>query len=344
MKPFNAPVVAGSPLTVYGKNFGESAPSSIKIKVGSAECASSSWVSDSTIVCDSIPGGHGTQLLVDVMVTRSNAGLSRSENGTVGFYFSYDAPRILDATGDPSSLLASSFNLTGRSVSRVQGGANVTIIGQNFGLDGQSISVRVGDNSCASLEWLSDSSIRCLTPVSVKNWSSVKRQVDCHSDSALAVASRGREALGSGFHYYIHDPVLMAVQPSNRPTVAESTISVSGACFGIQDTQPTLNLGQTSMSQVVWMSDTSIRGVVSNGSNHALDVELNILSGASILSSAFSYDSPVVTGMTPAMGPTTGDKIVTLYGQNFGAVFGIPLVASIGGNDCTITLWTPTAN
>jgi len=340
MKPFNAPVVAGSPLTVYGKNFGESAPSSIKIKVGSAECASSSWVSDSTIVCDSIPGGHGTQLLVDVMVTRSNAGLSRSENGTVGFYFSYDAPRILDATGDPSSLLASSFNLTGRSVSRVQGGANVTIIGQNFGLDGQSISVRVGDNSCASLEWLSDSSIRCLTPVSVKNWSSVKRQVDCHSDSALAVASRGREALGSGFHYYIHDPVLMAVQPSNRPTVAESTISVSGACFGIQDTQPTLNLGQTSMSQVVWMSDTSIRGVVSNGSNHALDVELNILSGASILSSAFSYDSPVVTGMTPAMGPTTGDKIVTLYGQNFGAVFGIPLVASIGGNDCTITLWT----
>jgi len=39
----------------------------------------------------------------------------------------------------------------------VQGGAQVTIIGQNFGLDNHSITAHVGAEPCAQLSWLSDS-------------------------------------------------------------------------------------------------------------------------------------------------------------------------------------------
>ena len=43
--------------------------------------------------------------------------------------------------------------------------------------------------------------------------------------------------------------------------------------------------------------------------------------------------------MRPATGPTTGDKILSLFGQNFGANNTSP-VAAVGGRQATQTTWT----
>ena len=355
IEPFSAPVVGGTRLTVYGVSFGRTAPSSVKILVDSNECASSSWVSDSTLVCESVPGGFGTQLLVDVMVSRSDG---RTENGTALSYFSYEAPKITGVSGDPSLVpLAKCFNLTGRAVSLARlGGALVTFIGKNFGLDGRNISLRVGSEPCVELQWLSDSSIYCKTPTLVRTWPSLTlpitkpvsaRTADCYQDSDVTLTSRGRAATSLGLHYYIRDPVAAAIKPNHRPTLVAGNITVNGFCFGILDSSPTLSVSQTSMTQVAWISDTSIFGVVGSGSNDAHNITVELFRNTnktnrpySVLSSAFSYDAPVVTGITPGVGGTTGNTVITLYGQNFGPVSGLSVVASLGHKNCRVTTWT----
>jgi hypothetical protein len=346
LAPGNGPVLGGFKITVYGWNFGFTAPSNVKIKVASVECSTSSWISDTSLGCESVPPGEGKQRVVDVQISRAGSGgvSDTVEVGTVASeYFCYDAPRISSVVPDPTfASLATSFNLAGKAASRVHGGANITIIGKNFGLGkgNGTASVLVGSEQCDSSTWFSDSSIRCQTPAYVHAWPTVTQSANCRVNTDLRVISSSLTGTGTGLYSYIHDPVLTALNPTNGPTVATGGITARGICFGNQESSPTLTIGQTSLNNVVWTSDMSIRAELAGGSGGAHNVTVALLNATDRLSSAFSYDSPKVTALTPGIGPTTGNTMLTVFGQNFGAVSGLPLVASVGAKACTVTTWT----
>jgi hypothetical protein len=131
----NGPVVGGGDLTIFGANFGRVDNSPI-VRVGATSCASSRWLSDSSIFCRKIAPGRERALPVRVSV-------SLMEGSAVASY-TYNAPlvtKIAPVNGPPGG--SSTF---------------VTVSGINFGLSRPATSsCYVGERN-RPLVWISDTS------------------------------------------------------------------------------------------------------------------------------------------------------------------------------------------
>eukprot|EP00960_Hanusia_phi_P077685 768728-Hanusia_phi.AAC.4 len=106
----------------------------------------------------------------------------------------------------------------------------------------------------------------------------------------------------------------------------------------------TLTIGKTEVSFVNWTSDSSVSCSIPPGIG--IDLGMNLAAGRyrrdttsySPLLNIFSYDRPAEQQVVVPNSPTSGNRMVTILGQNF-APFLVSAAAAIGGSDCQWTRW-----
>ncbi len=136
----------GAAITLLGAAFSAfpTASSPLDVWVGSTKCQPLAWVADSSMTCNVSPG-YGASLEVSV-----GLGAGRKFKRQTHL-FSYTAPR-LGTVGrrltDPVSA-----SLGGHEI--------ITVLGSNFGVESQYVSITIGESRCSNAAWMSDSSLWC---------------------------------------------------------------------------------------------------------------------------------------------------------------------------------------
>ena len=320
----NLPAGEPSQLSIVGLNFGTN-DYSPHARVGGTACITTVWHSDSALMCN-VRGGHSKSNSVVVSVAKKIGSLT----GCITF----DSPFIESLV--PRNAPAG-------------GAVSVTMSGKNFGMARYSQAATLGGTAIA-VSWTSDSSMVGIVPPGrgLVLDVTVQQYPDTSTPSHVQTTT----------HYHIFtydDPSITALKPANGPTTGNFVLTLSGASFssGSDSTQnrPTVMVGDTPCTSVLWHSDTSIQCTATTGIG-AVDVTVDLQtqgctanSGSCITTttSPLRYDGPhpgAVQGDNVFPSPSTGGGTLTVTGTLFGAIdYGTLLKAKIGPTDCATTTW-----
>ena len=147
----NAGRVGGSNITIVGASMGFYA-SSPTARIAATACAGTTWISESQLICR-VPSGRGELLAVTATV-----GVRK---GTRTRVFSYNAPAVSVVAPANGPSRARTVLTVIEGFGEVAAPWVLTLTGANFHVINPSPSVRVGQTSCSSSLWSSDSSILC---------------------------------------------------------------------------------------------------------------------------------------------------------------------------------------
>jgi len=303
---FNGATFGGTSITLSGINFGASNRSPT-IRVGFTECTTTSWRSNTAVLCQLADGYAASQ------------SIALSVHGLIGTsfqQFSYDSPSIT-ALGIP--------NAAG------SGDVHVTLVGFNFASVDPSLTVRVGMTQCGTSGWTSSTAARCRLPNS-------------GSGLGLNVAAEVFSKISTGVALFSYDaPVITLVTPiANAATTAGITISLIGANFGQINFSESAQIGSTACTRTSYLSDTMLLCSVPPGSGGALKATFSRQGAVGTMCNAFTYDSPVITEVVTLNGPAKSGAVVTIRGTNFGPSGSSP-TGFVGNSVCANTAWiTPT--
>ncbi len=230
--------VGNSRITLFGKNFGASTPSSFRVFVGDSQCVSEQWSSDSSIQCSTVAGAGRS---LPIIASFSDSLPSDAFNG-----FSYRAPVV-------NSVAPGQFGTNG---------ASVTIIGDNFGQNSSFVVVRstIGDTRM-SLSFSNHSTILAqLGPVGFR-------------PSTFAVDVRGQISTFAGSYSTLS---ISSIIPTQIAGAGGTLITLFGTSFGGLDSSPVARIGFTDASWTQWVSDSSAVAKSSRGSGLLTSVTLSI--------------------------------------------------------------------
>jgi hypothetical protein len=119
------------------------------------------------------------------------------------------------------------------------------------------------------------------------------------------------------FTYLEGAPTVNEVSPALGPTAGGTTVTIAGKNFtGASQ----VDFGSAPATNFVVKSDTQIAAITPGGAAGPVDVTVVTPSGTSATSAVdqFTYAAvPVVTGISPATGPTAGGTAVTIAGTGF---------------------------
>jgi hypothetical protein len=116
-------------------------------------------------------------------------------------------------------------------------------------------------------------------------------------------------------------------------------VSVYGRNFGVSDSDPVVFIGPSACTSTFYFSDSVAMCIVPPGGGLQLPVTVSI-GGQHLAASStfFDYESPVVSSVTPSVGPSYGGIVLTVAGSGFGtsadgaAVF-------VGDEPCEASSW-----
>jgi hypothetical protein len=163
------------------------------------------------------------------------------------------------------------------------------------------------------------------------------------SDLASSSGATARAAVASPRG--ANSPTVTAISPTHGPLNGGTLVTITGTNF---TGATTVGFGSVATTGFTVVSDTEI-----TATTPMEDVSVTTPNGSSAASSAdqFTYTAfvsgaPTVTGVAPAMGPTTGGTSVTITGTNFtGATtvdFGsVPAPSIVIASDTQIVATTP---
>ena len=220
---WNTPTTGGLTMTIFGMGFGYSsircpqqcleAPEIdancplktclfIESSVGDTLGDETAWLSDSSIAMV-VPPGIGDDLAVNVTIGRFKMEYKLFKR------FSYDSP---------SETRISPGN------SRLAGNVTVTVYGSNFGTQNPMASISLGESSCTSAIWVSDSQVIC---------SKVIPGTGALLNAKVAIEGRPSENPPGISRVFSFDrPVITGVYPGNAPPAGFSVITLLGQNFG----------------------------------------------------------------------------------------------------------------
>jgi hypothetical protein len=303
VRKFNGASSATSTITLRGSNFAtlDVTPS---VVVGASKCGTAAWTSITSVLCASV-AGSGPANLVSLTVS--------SHLGTTAAGFTYDAP-VVTNTNLPNGA--------------TKGGSTLTMAGVNFGVADLSNSVLVGSTLCGSSSWTSLSAVRC--------------DVLAVGDSpARAVAVYATGIAGTeraGFSY--DAPVVVAgLLARNSPASGATSVTVSGVNFAAQDLTASLRIGLSACATASWTATTSITCLNPAGSGAGVLLAASVSAVVGTHTGFFTYDSPVISGVTPANAATTAGLSVTIIGSNF-ASSDVTTSVRVGSSLCATSAWT----
>ena len=312
VSPMNAPTVGGKIITIYGENFGDKSEG-LSIDIRGFPCPEVVLQSPTRALCEVPPGlGTGHEF---ILTTMDGTQVVKSTSAPAA-KFSYDAPYV---------------NIVMPGNGPTTGGTQITVSGKNFGMaiNHPNPEVTIGGKNCLQSIWEHDGKVKCVSPSGI-------------GIGNVVVYLQGQQSqAGYDTIYEYDEPVVTGVNPDHGPTGGGSKITVLGKNFGVQDSRPTVSVGHTPCTLTVWQSDSSIVCTVPSGQGHDHLLEATII-GAHSKENAlvrFSFDSPVVSAVSPANIPPTDAIALTLYGEAFGGPDAI-LNAFIGPTKCLKTSWT----
>jgi len=284
--PPYAATTGGELITIFGSNFGDNDYTG-KASLGNTRCEEVVWTSDSLLSCLIRPGvGNGLGLEVEV----------NNQIGSRGNSFSYKAPHI-------TSIVPWGGKTSGSYLS--------TISGSNFGIADYTPTASIGDFTCTSTAYVSDTSIKCDIPPGAGT-----------QYVLVAVAGQSPGPADDITVEFSYDPPkISSLRPVNDATSGGKVITLFGANFGIVDTSPLVAIGTSTKygNPTNWISDTSMKAYSPFGAGTELPVFIKMGKLISSTTKLFSYDKPILQVITPIFGPTSGGFTITLQGLNFGS-------------------------
>jgi len=221
---WNTPTTGGLTMTIFGMGFGyESIRCSqqcldapeinancplkaclfLESSVGNTLGDETVWHSDSSISVV-VPPGIGDNLAVNVTIGRFKSEYKLLKR------FSYDAP--VETRISPGN-------------SKLAGNVTVTVFGSNFGMHNPMTTINLGESSCTTALWSSDSQVVC---------SKVIPGTGALLNAKVGVEGRPSENPPGISRVFSYDrPVVTAVYPGNAPAAGFSVITLLGQNFGL---------------------------------------------------------------------------------------------------------------
>ena len=266
-----------------------------EIFVGGNECSVEDGDMDHTTIVCSLPPGNGVDQKVEVTVN------GQTNDDSPAARYSY-APPVL------TTILPTSASTAGN--------IPITLTGSSFGTGG-TVTIITSDND----------EIDC--PVQSGAWG--HQQVVCTlPPGSGTVTVRLTSDSGSTSKTWTYNgPSLNAITPSSGPTTGSTLITLSGSSFG---STGTVTIDGNPCQIATW-THNQITCSTPAGEGTGLTVTLTTQDGLEASASIFSYNAPVISSISPSLGPTVGGTLVTLTGSNFGVS---DRGVSVGGVPCTI--------
>jgi hypothetical protein len=204
------------------------------------------------------------------------------------------------------------------STGPTNGGTILTISGTNFGPDAGSVTLA---SSLMTVQTWDNMEITAVTPPGVGLNQPIR-----------VVTPSGPSNLGL-FSYSA--PQIQHMDTPTGPTSGGSTVTISGINFGAMPGNVTL--AGNSMTVQSWTHD-EVTALTPPGVGLSQQVRIQTASGLSN-SGLFDYLPPSLSQVDPASGPTIGETLVTIDGENFGSSPGLAL---LGDSLVTIQSWNHT--
>jgi hypothetical protein len=208
------------------------------------------------------------------------------------------------------------------------GGAVVTITGTN--LSGTT-AVLFGGVPATSLTIVSPTKITAVAPAG--NAGAV----------SVSVTTPGGTAVNIGAFHYVASPVISGMSSSAGPLAGGNTITISGVNLG---TATVVFFGENSATPTV-LNDTTLSVVVPAGAGGwSAPVTVITAGGTVSAESAYTYvDTPTISTLSPAAGPTAGGNVVTISGTSLNSTTSVTFdgqaVAFTVLSDTTLTAVAP---
>lgn len=193
-------------------------------------------------------------------------------------------------------------------------GGDVTIHGKNFGnAKAAKRSVKFMGKEMIIRSW-NHSEVVFVVPAGVGP----------NKDVVLSV---NKQSAKIKFSY--EPPFINSITPSSGPTQGGNLLTISGRSFGFQ---PSISVGQN-LCPLTQTNHDNLVCRVPAGQGTKLPIRIVMGSQVSTTNITYSYDVPVVSGINPTEGSTTGSYLLTIMGSNFGLK---PMV-SIASLACNVT-------
>lgn len=291
LAPHVLPTRGNVTLTLQGQHFGTDI-AKVSVMVGAANCPLLEPLSDNQIRCTA-PPGVGTGNAVRAIV----AGQSSNVLGV-----DYQAP-VIQQVG-PAAL-------------PTQGATTITLIGQNFGTTGASVSI--GGESCPLIESGQDHEmIRCSAPPGQG------------LDVPILLSVAGQAANSANIDYL--PPAISGLSPALLPTAGNEVLTITGSNFGTSGGSVSV-AGNLCPIEPGGQNHNSIRCMPPAGVGADLPLLVTV-AGQDANPWSVSYRRPLVSGVTPSLLPTEGGRALTITGSDFGAA---AASVSVGGALCPLT-------
>jgi hypothetical protein len=282
--PSSGVVPGGTLITITGTNFGTGTPI---VTVGGAPALCTRLVSPTVIEAVTPPGSAGS---VNVTVDPgTGSGTATSTGG-----YSYAAPMTTPAI----SSIAPNTGI-------VTGGTNITITTTGSFPTGTPV-VLVGTGCATTVTRVSSTVITATTPAGTVGAQNVSVTFATSHSSNLSSFT------------YMAAPAITSIAPARGGITGNTNVTITGVGFGNSGT-PTVTFGGISATNIVRVNDSTITATTPASSSGAKAVVVTPASAPAISkASAYTYDLPTITSITPNSGVVTGGNKVTIVGTGFG--------------------------
>jgi hypothetical protein len=265
--------------SVIGQSFSSSGVSN-SARVGRSACSTSSWSSESSLVC---------KIAANLILPSRSVSISVVSLHSSDVQVTYVFPVI------------SAVNRLNKPVT---GSVSVSLFGSHFATYDISSGVRVDFSAALMSRWVSDSCIYIrLSPV--------------HGGQVHVTASISRSRGVSQLFWNSDILTLSMLSPTNSPLTGSITISMFGSSFAEVGYSASLKMTGSSCESSIWISSSAMMCKVISGFGDPV-LSLSVERRHASISSLFSFDQHSMLGLISGNGPATGRVSITVVGINFG--------------------------
>ena len=233
--------------------------------------------------------------------------LSGTPTASGAYTFQVESANVANATASPpTTIVTAAPTVTGVSPTAgpTSAGTPVTITGTNFASG--STTVDFGSDAATSVQVESPTTLTALAPAGNPGMVDV-----------TVTTAGGKSQTSAGDQYtYDADPTVSQVSPDAGPVAGGNTVTITGTNFL---SGAAVNFGSNAATSVNVQSSTTLTAVVPAGTYGTVDVTVTTPGGTSPTSTAdhYGYGQPVVSQVSPDVGPGAGGNTVTITGSNF---------------------------
>jgi hypothetical protein len=115
------------------------------------------------------------------------------------------------------------------------------------------------------------------------------------------------------------NPIMSCIEPMVVPVSGSIIVSVFGSLIGGHEVSPITNFGTSSAPSSIWQSDSAViaKALSGTGRFHAVRVSVSQYYGS--ISEVLSYTAPRPQRSLHASAASTGNSLVVVVGDGFGA-------------------------